>query len=94
MESDQTRQGQTIGVDLRAHKPSRLTATRRQCADGRYDVEQGMVASAAGRVTFTRPGLSMMQVIVPVPSPSCRAWRVAYLAGALPVLPGTRQAKT
>jgi hypothetical protein len=66
---NQTRQGQTIVVDLRAHKPSRLTATRRQFADGRYAVEQGTVAIAAGHVTFTRPGLSMMQVIVPVPSP-------------------------
>jgi hypothetical protein len=66
---NQTRQGQTIVVDLRAHKPSRLTATLRQCADGRYSVEQGTVAIAAGRVKVTRLGLSMLQVIVPVPSP-------------------------
>ena len=56
-------------VDLSAHKPSRLTATLRQFADGRYAVEQGTVAITAGRVTFTRPGLSILQVIVPVPSP-------------------------
>jgi hypothetical protein len=66
---NQTRQGQTIGVDLSAHTPSRLTATLRQFADGRYAVEQGTVAVAAGCVTFTLPGLSIMQVIVPVPSP-------------------------
>ena len=65
----QTCQGQTMVVDLRAHKPSRLTATLRQCADGRYAVEQGTVAITVGRVTCTRPGLSMLQVIVPVPSP-------------------------
>jgi hypothetical protein len=66
---NQTRQGQTIVVDLRAHKPSRLTATLRQCADGRYSVEQGTVAIAAGRVKVMRLGLSILQVIVPVHSP-------------------------
>ena len=65
----QTRQGQTMVVDLRAHKPSRLTATLRQFADGRYAVEQGTVAITAGRVAFDLPGLSIMQVIVPLAFP-------------------------
>ena len=80
-------------VDLSAHKPSRLTATLRQFADGRYAVEQGTVAITAGRVTFTLPGLSILQVIVPVPSRSAApgAWNAWQ---ALPSAPGTRQAKT
>jgi hypothetical protein len=63
---NQTRQGQTLVVDLSAHKPSGLTATLRQFADRRYDVEQGTVATKAGRVTFDLPGLAIMQVIVPL----------------------------
>ena len=63
---NQTRQGQTLVVDLSAHKPSGLTATLRQFADRRYDVEQGTVAITAGRVTFDLPGLSIMQMIVPL----------------------------
>ena len=66
---NKTRQGQTMVVDLRAHKPSGPTATLRQFADGRYDVEQGTVAITAGRVTFALPGLSIMQVIVPLVVP-------------------------
>jgi len=53
-------------VDLSAQKPSSLTATLCQFADGRYDIEQRTVAIKAGRVTFDLPGLSIMQVIVPV----------------------------
>src|SRR5438105_1513620 len=34
---NQTRQAQTLVVDLRAHTPSGPTATLRQFADGRYD---------------------------------------------------------
>jgi len=64
-----TRQGQTLVVDLRAQRPSGPTATLRQFADGRYDVEQGTVAITAGRVIFDLPGLSIMQVIVPLASP-------------------------
>jgi hypothetical protein len=66
---NKTRQGQTMVVDLSAHRPSGSTATLRQFADGRYDVEQGTVAITAGRVTFDLPGLSIMQVKVPLASP-------------------------
>ena len=66
---NKTRQGQTMVVDLIAHRPSGPTATLRQFADGRYDVEQGTVAIKAGRATCNLPGLSIMQVIVPLASP-------------------------
>jgi hypothetical protein len=66
---NKTRQGQTMVVDLRAQKPSGSTATLRQFADGRYDVEQGTVVIQNKHVTFDLPGLSIMQVIVPLASP-------------------------
>jgi len=56
-------------VDLNAHEPSGPTATLHQFADGHYDVEQGTVAITQGRVTFDLPGLSIMQVIVPLVVP-------------------------
>ena len=66
---NQSRQGHTMVVDLSAHTPPGPTATLRQFADGSYDVEQGTVVIKAGRVTFNLPGLSIMQVIVPLASP-------------------------
>jgi hypothetical protein len=66
---NKTRQGHTIVVDLNAHEPSGPTATLHQFADGHYDVEQGTVAITPGRVTFALPGLSIMQVIVPLVVP-------------------------
>jgi hypothetical protein len=67
---NQTRQTQTMVVALSApHRPRGPTATLRQFADGRYDVEQSTVAITAGSVPFTLPGLSIMQVIVPLASP-------------------------
>jgi hypothetical protein len=66
---NKTRQGQTMVVDLRNHEPSGPTATLRQFADGRYDVEQGTIAITERRVTFALPGLSIMQVIVPLVVP-------------------------
>jgi hypothetical protein len=66
---NKTRQGHTIVVDLNAHEPSGPTATLHQFADGHYDVEQGTVAITQGRVTFDLPGLSIMQVIVPLVVP-------------------------
>jgi hypothetical protein len=65
---NQTRQGQTMVVDLSAH-PHRGVAPLRQVAEGRYNVEQGTVPITAGRVTFALPGLSIMQVIVPLAFP-------------------------
>jgi hypothetical protein len=58
---NKTRQGQTMVIDLSAHRPSGPAATLRQFAEGRYGVEQGTVAIKAGRVTFDLPGLSIMQ---------------------------------
>jgi hypothetical protein len=67
---NRTRQTQTMVVALSApHRPRVPTATLRQFADGRYDVEQSTVAITAGSVPFTLPGLSIMQVIVPLASP-------------------------
>jgi hypothetical protein len=66
---NKTRQAQTMVVDLGDHRPGGPTAALRQFAEGRYDVEQGTVSIKAGRVTFDLPGLSIMQVIVPLASP-------------------------
>ena len=79
-------------VDLRAHTPSGPTATLHQFADGRYDAEQGTVAITAGRVTFALPGLSIMQVIVPLVVRSVGAWHVGGRTGAFPGLPVREEA--
>ena len=67
---NQTRQAQTMAVELSPpHTPSSPTATLYQFAQGSYDVVQGTVAIASQRLTFTLPGLSLMQVSVPLAAP-------------------------
>jgi hypothetical protein len=67
---NQTRQAHTIAVVLSPpHTASGPTATLRQFVQGSYDVVLGTVAITAGPVTFALPGLSIMQVIVPLVVP-------------------------
>jgi hypothetical protein len=62
---NQTRQGHTIILDVSAHEPAG-TVTFRRFAEGAYDVEGGTGTIPSGQVTFGLPGLTIMQVIVPL----------------------------
>jgi hypothetical protein len=55
-------------VNLGAHRQSGLV-TLCQFAERRYDVDHSTLAITFGRVTFALPGLSIMQVIVPLAFP-------------------------